>query len=66
MRIYDQVKKLAKEKGVTIQQMEIDLGLSAGNTCKWNDHAPRVVTLRRVADYFEVEIEDLLKDDPRR
>lgn len=60
--IYDQIKKLAKEKGVTIQQMEQELHLSAGNTCKWNSTLPRVDTLKKVADYFGVSIEYFLEE----
>lgn len=60
--IYDRIKELAKEKGVTIQQMERDLGLSERNSCKWNDSLPRVSTLKKIADYFNVTIEDLLKE----
>lgn len=61
MEIYDKVKTLAKKKGVTIQQMEIDLHLSDRNTCKWNSVLPRSDTLKKVADYFGVSIEYFLE-----
>lgn len=59
--IYSKIKELAKEKGVTIQQMERDLSLPERNVCKWNDSLPRVDTLKRVADYFGVSIEYFLE-----
>lgn len=55
--IYDQIKILAKEKGVTIQQMERDLHLGAGSVCKWNQMSPRINTLKKVADYFGVTVD---------
>ncbi|WP_270396164.1 helix-turn-helix domain-containing protein [Mediterraneibacter massiliensis] len=61
MGIYDKVKILAKKKGVTIQQMEIDLHLSDRNSCKWNSVLPRADTLKKVADYFGVSIEYFLE-----
>lgn len=61
--IYDRIKALAKEKGITISRMENDLGLSERNTCKWNKSLPRVDTLKRIADYLGVPMEELLKTD---
>lgn len=60
--IYEKIKKLAKEKGVTIQQMEQELSLSDRNTCKWNKSLPRLDTLKAVADYFGVSIEYFLEE----
>lgn len=61
MGIYNKVKILAKEKGVTIQQMEQDLHLSERNACKWNSVLPRADTLKKLADYFGVSIEYFLE-----
>lgn len=59
--IYDQIKYLAKKKGITIQQMERDLSLPERNTCKWNEVTPGIATLKKVADYFKVPIEYFLE-----
>lgn len=59
--IYERIKDLAKEKGVSIRQMECDLGLSERNTCKWNASLPKVTTLQKVAGYFGVPIEYFLE-----
>ena len=61
--VYDKIKALAKEKGITIGQLERDLELSERNTCKWNRSLPRVDTLARVAKYLGVSIEELLGAD---
>jgi len=59
--VYDKIKELAREKGVTIQQMERDLAIPERNACKWNVSMPRADTLMRVAEYFGVPIEYFLK-----
>lgn len=61
--VYDKIKALAKEKGITISQLENDLALSERNTCKWKNSLPRVDTLARVAKYLGVSIEELLGAD---
>ena len=59
MEIYSKIKHLAKKKGVTIKQLEKDLGLSERNMCKWNESLPRVDTLKKVAEYFDVPVDYL-------
>ncbi|WP_124058413.1 helix-turn-helix domain-containing protein [Vaginisenegalia massiliensis] len=62
MPLYDVIKKMAKEKQVTISQIEKELDLSNGAISKWNDHKPNLAPLLKVANYFQISIDDLLKD----
>lgn len=59
--IYDRIKDIAQKKGITITQMEKELGLSKGNTCKWNEKEPGIRKVQKVADYLNVSIEELLE-----
>lgn len=59
--VYEKIKELAKKKGVTISQMENDLSLAKGYSCKWNNITPRLETLQKIADYFGVSIEYFLE-----
>lgn len=61
--IYDKIKQLAQKKGITIQQLEQDLSLSRGNTCKWNTVEPGIRKVQKVADYLGVSIEELLAEE---
>ena len=58
--IYEKVKRLAKGKGVSINQIEKDLGLSSSSISKWNSSNPTSSKLKQVADYFGVTMEYLL------
>lgn len=56
----ERIKKLAKEQGITIQQLEIRAGLSAGLISKWAKSTPKISKLKPVADILGVSVEYLL------
>lgn len=61
--IYEEIKKRADEMGVTIYRIERDCKLSNGIIGKWGKTAnqkPSVENLKKVADYLDVPMEDLL------
>ncbi|MGG5341174.1 helix-turn-helix domain-containing protein [Enterococcus sp. AZ192] len=59
--LYDQIKKLASKKGISIQKIEADLELSNGIISKWNKAKPTINNLAKVADYLGMTVDDLLK-----
>ncbi|MDE5909819.1 MAG: helix-turn-helix domain-containing protein [Lachnospiraceae bacterium] len=60
--IYKKVKKLCKQKGVSIASVEKELGFSNGVISKWEKSEPIVSNLKKVADYFGVSIDYFLDD----
>ncbi len=58
--IYDNVKRICGQKGITISQMEKDLGFPRSSVCKWNDNEPGVTKVQKTADYLGTTIEELL------
>lgn len=64
MGVYDSICKIAKQKKVSINSIEKETGLAIGSICKWNKVSPTVKSLKKVADYLGVKIEDLLKELP--
>lgn len=60
--IYDVIKNIAKKRGMTISQIEKDLGLSNSSISKWNRVAPSSFSLMKVANYLDVPIEKLLNE----
>lgn len=64
--IYEKVKKLCKQKKVSIYRLEKDLGFSASTIVKWKKSIPAVDKLKAVADYLQVSIEDLLEDNQEK
>ena len=63
--LYDNVKKLCEEKGVSILSLEKALGFPRSSICKWNENEPGIRKVQKVADYLEVSIEELLAEDER-
>lgn len=59
MLIYDKIKQLCKEKGVTVTGTEKELGFSRGSLCKIDKNKPSSEKLQKLADYFEVQLEYL-------
>lgn len=55
---------LCNKKGVTPNGVCAELGLSVATATKWKKGSiPRDTTLKMVADYFGVTVEDLLKEE---
>lgn len=61
MLIYDNVKKLCKEHGVSIAAVEKQAGLSNGAIGKWNESSPTVENLQAVARILDCSVDDLLE-----
>ena len=60
--LYDNVKVMCAARGISISQLERDLEFPRSSICKWNDNQPGIRKVQKVADYFKVPIEALLKD----
>lgn len=63
--LYDNVKKICEEKGISVGKIEKDLQLSNGSICKWNENEPGIRKVQKVADYLGVSIEELLAEDEK-
>ena len=57
------LKSLCKKKGVTIAEMERSIGLSKGASYKWKTSTPSSEVIKKIADYFNVTVDSLLKDN---
>ena len=58
--IYERIKQLAYKKGVSIKQLERDLGFAENSVKKWNVSMPNSASLIKLADYFGVSVDYLL------
>lgn len=61
--IVERVKRLCKTKGVSVSQMQQDLGLPQGGVYKWNKHTPSFPALQKMSAYFGVSIDYILEGD---
>ena len=63
MLLYDNIKKLCKEKGISISELEKALDFPRSYICKWNENEPGIRKVQKVANYLGVPIEDLLESE---
>lgn len=58
--IYDKIKEVCKEKGISVTYVEKEAGLGNGSISKWNKSSPTVESLQAVAKILKVEIGKLI------
>jgi len=61
--ITENIRQLCKKRGTSFWALERELGLGNGTIAKWANRSPRVESLRLVANYFGVTVDDLLRED---
>lgn len=54
MKKYDLIRKICKEHGITISQMERDLGFSKGSVSKIDSHKPSVERVAMICNYLHI------------
>ena len=59
--IYDKIKEICREKGVSVASVEKKAGLSNGAISKWNNASPTVDNLNAVAKILKVKVDKLLE-----
>lgn len=60
MKLKEAVKRLCKERGITLAQVEKDLGFSKGYLSKIDQSAPSVNRIKMLAKYFGVALSELM------
>lgn len=61
--IYERIEKLCKERCVSIRRLETECQLSNGSVVKWKTSSPTVESLYKVAQFFGVSIDELVRDE---
>lgn len=66
MTIKEKVQELARQRNMTIAELERNTGIANGTIGKWNRQNPSLETLQKISDYFNVSTDYLLgrTDDP--
>lgn len=60
--IYDKIKKIADEKGISIRKIESETGITLGSIYHWNEIKPSVDKVLKVAKYLDITVEKLLEE----
>ena len=60
--MYERVKRLCEEKGISLHQLEMSCGLANGLIAKWKnmETSPKLMTVMIIADYFEISLDKLV------
>lgn len=58
--LYDKIKSLCAEKGLTIAKLEREAGIANGTVDGWNTGLPNIRTLKAVADVLCISIDTLI------
>ncbi|HAQ8564745.1 XRE family transcriptional regulator [Stenotrophomonas maltophilia] len=56
------IKSIAKEKELTIKQIGKDSGVGANAIYRWDKQNPNLASLKKVSNYLNVPIEELLDE----
>lgn len=60
--IFNNIKKICDEKGISIFQLEKEAGLGNGTISGWKESMPRIYKLQAVAKVLEVKVDKLLAE----
>lgn len=60
--ILENIKRRCSEQGITLCFLEKEVGIGNGVIAKWKTNSPRIDLLKKVADYFDCSVDDLLRE----
>ena len=58
--LLDRIKELCKKRGITVSELENRVGFGKNSIYKWKTQSPKIETIQKVADYFNVSTDYLL------
>lgn len=61
--LVETIKMLCRAHGISVPKLEDKLGFGGGTISKWSKSSPSVDKLQKIAEYFQVTVDDLLIDD---
>ena len=59
------LRTLRKKKGLTQKELASDLGVALSTVAMWEtaNREPDLATIRKIAEYFDISIEELVNDE---
>ena len=62
MRLYNNIKTIAKQQKIPIYKIEEEIGIASGSMCKWNEISPSVDKVLGVAKMLGTTVEELFRN----
>ena len=63
--ILEKIALLCKQKGISIAELEREVGIGNGTIGRWGVSSPSVDRLKRVADFFGVTVDSLIQNETK-
>lgn len=60
--ILNKIKELCITNNTTLAALEREIDISNGSIAKWDKCIPRLDTVKKVADYFGITVDELIRD----
>ena len=60
MTLVEKIRALARQRDLSLPQLEQELGLGNGTISRWSSSSPNTEKLQKIADYFNVSMDYLL------
>lgn len=57
--MWKNIRRLCTQRGVTVTQVEKDLGFSPGSMTKWRQSSPSIEKVIAVSNYFQVSLDEI-------
>lgn len=57
--LVNKIRELCKQKGISVSQMELELGFSLGLISRWSKTSPSIDKIIEVANYLEISLDEL-------
>lgn len=63
--LFEKITTLCKDKKITIAKLERECAMGNGTVRGWKNSSPSVENLKKVADYFGVNVDELLATEEK-
>ena len=63
MDLSSTIKRICKERGISINALESNTGIGRGNIGRWDVVSPSIEKVSAVADYLGISVDSLIKSD---
>lgn len=60
MSIYERITAMCADKGISIRQLEREIGMSNGSSSRWKNGTPNGEALIKLSAYFNVSTDFIL------
>ncbi|MFS0784747.1 helix-turn-helix domain-containing protein [Bacillus sp. 1P06AnD] len=66
MELTEVIKKLCKERGISVADLEDELSFGKNTIYQWKKKTPSIDRIQKIADYFDVSTDYLLGRSPKK